>query len=267
MPYSQKLRSLFPDITLQAEDLFLLETFQVKNLPERVPEREFATLLRNHPVVQRFLLAKHPPLASFLDGILEEHKPIIDKRLNHEECQEALWEIADLIIYNKFPERFNAQAPIKWDLDEITSIAPLENKVIADVGAGSGRIAFMVAPLALTVFAVEPVTSLRSFMKERASREKAENLYVMDGTLDSIPLPDFSLDVLITSNAIGWNLPEELKEIERVTRPGGFAIHLLRSDTREEHPFHETLTSVPWNYSCLEHKGQNEMKIRYFKEI
>lgn len=267
MPYSQKLRSLFPEITLHAEDLLLLETFQVKNLPERVPEKEFATLLRTHPVVQRFLLAKHPPLASFLDGILEEHKPIIDKRLNHEECQEALWEIADLIIYNKFPELFNTQAPIKWDLDEITSIAPLESKVIADVGAGSGRIAFMVAPLALTVFAVEPVTSLRSFMKERASRKKAENLYVMDGTLDSIPLPDNSLDVLITSNAIGWNLPDELKEIERVTRPGGFAIHMLRSDTREENPFHETLTSVPWKYSCLEHKAQNEMKIRYFKKI
>ncbi len=184
-----------------------------------------------------------------------------------EQCQEALWEIADLIIYNKFPELFNTQAPIKWDLDEISSITSLDNKVIADVGAGSGRIAFMVAPLAKTVFAVEPVTSLRSFMKEKATSEKVKNLYVMDGTLDSVPLPDHSLDILITSNAIGWNLQEELEEIQRVVRPCGHTIHLLRSDTQQENPFHEILVSSPWNYSCLQSKGQDEIKIRYFKEI
>jgi len=40
--------------------------------------------------------------------------------------------------------------------------------MVADVGAGSGRIAFMVAPFAQTVFAVEPLGSFRSFMKENA---------------------------------------------------------------------------------------------------
>jgi len=39
-------------------------------------------------------------------------------------------------------------------------------------------------------------------MKEKAVKERVNNLYVMDGTLDSIPLPDQTLDVLITSNAI-----------------------------------------------------------------
>lgn len=263
MVYSAKLREIFPEISINAEDLLLLETFQIKSLPGRVAVKEFATLLRANPMVHRFLVSKYPPIASYLEKILLENSVIENESLVIEQCQEALWEIADLIIYNKYPERFDTQAPIRWELDELSSITSLERKVIADVGAGSGRIAFMVAPLALTVYAVEPVTSLRSFMKEKASRENAENIFVMDGTLDSIPLPNHSIDVLITSNAIGWNLPRELQEVERVIRPGGFAIHLLWSNEVQENPFHETLTSEPWNYSCKEKKSPDEVKIIY----
>lgn len=265
MGYSNKLREIFPGISLQPEDLLLLETFQIQNLPERVNEKEFATLLRANPLLHRFLVSKYPPIASYLDKILSENAVIEDESPIAEQCQEALWEIADLIIYNKYPERFDTQAPIRWELDEISSITSLEGKVIADVGAGSGRIAFMVAPLALTVYAVEPVTSLRSFMKEKALRGNAENIFVMDGTLDSIPLPNHSLDILITSNAIGWKLPQELKEIERVVKPGGHAIHLLWAKELQENPFHETLTSALWNYSCIQNERQEEIKIRYIK--
>lgn len=267
MTYSKKLRELFPGMLLHPEDLLLLETFQVKSLPERVPVREFATLLHTIPVVHRFLVSKYPPLGTFLERILKDHKPEADQKLVDEQCQEALWEIADLIVYNKYPERFDTQAPIRWDPDEIGSITPIERKVIADVGAGSGRIAFMVAPLAKTVFAVEPVSSLRSFMKEKASREKLKNLFVMDGTLDSVPLPDQSLDILITSNAIGWNLQEELEEIERVIRPGGQAIHLLWSDEKHENTFHAPLTSDPWNYFCLGNRDSLPLKLIYTKVI
>ena len=263
MTYSHKLRGLFPEISLSWEDLLLLETFQIKYLPDRVAVKEFATLLHTYPVLQRFLVSKYPPISSFLTGIMEKNNPANDGVEVEEQCQEALWEIADLIIYNKSPERFDTNAPIKWKLDEISSICSLEGKVVADVGAGSGRIAFMVAPLALTVFAVEPVTSLRSFMKEKAAEKGVENLYIMDGTLDSIPLPDQSLDVLITSNAIGWNLSEELIEIKRVVKSGGHAIHLFQAQEKVDNPFHEILTSPPWNYTCLQEKDENRMKLKY----
>jgi len=267
MAYSQKLRRLFPEISLNWEDLLLLETFQIKYLPDRVAVKEFASLIREYPVVHRFLVSKHPPISPFLTRILKENKAISDKDLIEEQCQEALWEIADLIIYNKSPEQFDAQAPIKWDLDEIRAITSLEGKVVADVGAGSGRIAFLVAPTVQTVYAVEPITSFRAFMKEKAAQNGVDNLFVMDGTLDSLPFPDHSLDVLITSNAIGWNLNDELKEIERVIKPGGYAIHLLQSNEQVENPFHETLRSSPWNYTCLHAGDEEKMKLRYFKQV
>ncbi len=263
MSYSQKLRSLFPDVSLCWEDLLLLESFQIKYLPDRVAVKEFAILLHTYPVLHRFLLSKYPPISSFFTGIMEENSPSDDGNEVERQCQEALWEIADLIIYNKHPERFDSNAPIRWKLDEISSITSLEGKVVADVGAGSGRIAFLVAPLSLTVFAVEPVTSLRSFMKKKAVEKGLKNLYIMDGTLDSIPLPDHSLDILITSNAIGWNLMEELHEIKRVVKPGGHAIHLLQAEEKVENPFHEILTSSPWHYTCLGETDENRIKLRY----
>ena len=265
MVYSQMLRELFPDLTLQAEDLLLLESFQIEYLPERVAREEFATLLRENPVVNRYLLNKHPPIASFLNRLLEEHTPVSDSQQIHMQCQEALWEIADLIIYNKYPELIDTQSRIHWDMGEITSITSLEDKTVADVGAGSGRMAFQIAPFAQTVFAIEPLQSFRSFMKNKVAKLEVHNLFVMDGTLDCIPLPEGSLDVLITSNAIGWKLREELKEIERVVKPGGTAIHLLSADLQQENPYHKILTSPPWNYQVIRNETDRRIKIRYHK--
>jgi len=266
MTYSQKLRGLFPQISLSWEDLLLLETFQIKYLPDRVPQKEFAILLHAYPVVYRFLISKNPFLAAFFNGIMEENKPEGNDQPVEEQCQEALWEIADLIIYNKHPDIFDTQAPVKWEIEEITAITPLEGKVVADVGAGSGRIAFLVAPFAQTVYAVEPLASFRCFMKEKAEESEVRNLFVMDGYLDSIPLPNHTLDVLVTSNAIGWKLEEELREIERVVRPGGRVIHLFHMDIKQDNPFHNILVSSLWNYTCLKGGDGEKLKLRYTKK-
>jgi len=267
MTYSKILRNRFPEISLQWEDLFLLESFQIAYLPDRVTIEEFATLLHTYPEAYSFLVSKHPPISSFLASILEENKAPGDKDLIKEQCQEALWEIGDLIIFNKHPAQFDAHAPIKWEIDEISAITSLEGKILADVGAGAGRIAFLVAPVVQTIYAVEPLASFRSYMKEKAAKQSVKNAIIMDGTLDSIPLPDSSLDVLITSNAMGWDLQKELKEIERVVRAGGYAIHLLQSDIQVENPHHLTLSSSRWNYTCLKEEHIKGMKLRYYKEM
>lgn len=261
------LRALFPDTVLHPEDLLLLEAFQIKYLPERVPSNEFATLIRAYPVVQRFMVVKSPSIAPFIEKILKETELVEDPVLVEEHCQETLWEIADLIVYNKQPGLYDSTTKISWKIDELTAITPLEGKVVADVGAGSGRIAFQVIPFAKTVYAVEPIASFRTYMMEKASLEKIGNLYVMDGTLNSLPFPDQTLDVLITSNAIGWNLLEELKEIERVVKPAGYAIHLFFSDTKQDNPFHNILVSSSWNYKFLQGDAKNDMKLRYVKKM
>jgi SAM-dependent methyltransferase len=106
---------------------------------------------------------------------------------------------------------------------------------------------------------------MRRFIREKASRESITNLFVMDGFLDSIPLPPGSVDVLMTSNAIGWNPEGELKEIERVLKSGAHAIHLMISDSQTENPLHGLLVSSPWNYSCAELALEGGLKLMYFK--
>ena len=267
MGYSQSLKKRFTGLTIQAEDLLLLEDFQVKYLQDRVPEKEFSILLHAYPMVHRFLELKYPPIASFCNTILSDYKRAENEDNVEESCQDLLWEIADLIIFNKYPEVFDEKSGLVWEISELSSVTSLQGKTVVDAGAGTGRLAFLVAPFAEAVFAVEPVSSMRRFVREKAARINVKNLFVIDGFLDSIPLPDNSVDVLMTSNAIGWNLEDELEEIERVLKPNAHAIHLLKYDVQVENTFHDLLTSPAWKYACTRSDVDGGMKLKYFKTV
>lgn len=86
-------------------------------------------------------------------------------------------------------------------------------------------------------------------------------------------MPRDSVDVLITSNAIGLgHLDEELEEIEHVVKPEGYAIHLISHSKRSRvEPIHQTLTSSKWNYQFEEVNlaayRLSGIKIKYWKII
>lgn len=266
MKYSTKLKQLFSGIKLNAEDLLHLESFQIKYLPDRVPQKEFSVLLRTYPFIQRFLISKYPSIENFINTILKENKAINDKDVINESCDVLLWEIADLIVYNKYPEIYDDKVKFSWDIKEIISIGLLEGKVVTDVGAGTGMLAFLLAKYASIVYAIEPISSFRNFIREKANIENCSNIYAIDGFLDSIPLPDNSVDILLTSNAIGWNLEKELLEIERVVKSNGQAIHLMRAIENEaENPFHNRLISSDWNYDCCKYQDTTGLKLKYTK--
>ena len=268
MKYSKTLKKLFSGITLNVEDLLMLETFQIEYLSDRVPKKEFSVLLCANPVVHRYLISKYPPIENFINTILKENKPASNKNIIDEFCHELLWEIADLIVYNKYPEVYDTKVEFAWNLSEIIPAKFFEGKVVIDAGAGTGRLAFYAAQFADTVFAVEPVQSLRQFIRNKASNENVKNIYAIDGFLDAIPLPDNSADVLITSNAIGWNLKDELREIERVLKPNACAIHLLRNpDAKAENPLHDFLISPEWEYVCTKYQDTSGWKFKYYKII
>jgi ubiquinone/menaquinone biosynthesis C-methylase UbiE len=64
-------------------------------------------------------------------------------------------------------------------------------------------------------------------MRQRAAELSFDNVDVLDGLLRAIPLPADTADALLSCQAIGWELQEELPEIERVMKPGGIAVHLF----------------------------------------
>ncbi len=266
MNYAQSLRETFGGLVPVVDDLFLLEAHQIAQLPDRAPPRELAAVLHVHPNLHRFFVVRHPPIGGFLNTVLSEHGPVADGDFPVMR-DTLLWEIADWIVYQRDPESYDTDADVAWDLAAVTELVPLETKVVIDAGAGTGRVAFAVAPLARHVFAVEPVAALRKYVRKKATALRIGNLFVLDGLLSAIPLPARTADVLLTCQAIGWDLAPELAEVERVMKEGGTAMHIIGGPgvTQSDNPLHEPLLAHGYRSDIFE-KGDVRM-IRYWKQI
>jgi SAM-dependent methyltransferase len=260
-------RRMFPDVTLTVKDLLLLEPFQIGYFPGWVPEREFAGVLWAYPVIRRCLVARCPPIAELVQSVMATFGPVPDAQELARCVHELVWTIADLIVYNKCPEAYASLPFHNWDLAEVTSIVTLDGKVVIDAGAGTGRVALEAARAARHVFAVEPVGRLRQFIRAKAAASGLNNLFVLDGFLDAIPLPDGSADVLITSHALGWRLESELREFERVVRPGGTIVHCPgTADIEGEEQQHVRLISPDWRYHWARYEEADGTKRKYWKQ-
>lgn len=261
--YAGSLQRMFPALDPVVDDLFLLEAHQIGGLPDRAPSRELAAVLHADPRLHRFFVTRHPPIEEYLSRVMTEHGPAATDDLAT--CRQTLvWELADLIVYQRAPESYDTGSRVDWDIAAVTEKVDLEGKVVIDAGAGTGRVAFDAAPIARHLYAVEPVARLRRYMREKAVRVGIENLFVLDGFLHAIPLPTGSADVLLTCQAIGWKLDEELREIERVVKPGGTAMHLFGSASAVDNPLHEQL--VTSGYQSDTYQKESLQIHRYWKQ-
>ena len=266
MSYGKMLRKLFQGTELRVEDFLLLEAYQIASLKDRAPARELAAVLLEHPDIRYFFVHKYPPIMEFIEHAIDTFGPAVNEKEYETCCDTLVWELAELIVYNKHPGLLDSAVDLGWSIDDIQSVSSLKNKVVIDAGAGTGRVAFEVVTDAGMVFAVEPCASLRKFIIEKGREKGIPNLFVLDGFLHAIPLPKGFADVLITSNAIGWNLDDELKEIERVVKTGGYAIHLLSSSDTHD-PYKERLTNPQWHYTYTEYEKDERIIRKYWKHI
>ncbi|MFH1909061.1 MAG: class I SAM-dependent methyltransferase [Chloroflexota bacterium] len=259
---------LFKGVTLEVEDLYLLETFQIGYFPGWVPERELAAVLWAYPSVKRFLVKKCPSITDFVERVMAQYGPAVDQQELAACREKVVWTIADLLVYNKCPESYDALEFHNWDFHEVTMITTLDQKVVIDGGAGTGRVALEAARFARQVFAVEPVAQLRQFIREKALKSGLSNVFVIDGFLHAIPLPDGFAEVLITSHALGWRLEDELKEFERVVKKGGFIIHCPgTAEVAGEEAQHSRLVSDVWRYEFSRYRESDGWKRKYWKKL
>ncbi|MGF1467538.1 MAG: class I SAM-dependent methyltransferase [Sandaracinaceae bacterium] len=222
MTYRRQLEASFGHLPLEVDDLFLLERFQLLGLPERAPERALGAVLAADERLRRFIATRCPELASWLDAIVDAASDA-----TAEDRRALVWELADLLVDQRFPEAYDDLQELRWDPAQLAELGELDGGTIIDAGAGTGWLSVELARCARTVFAVEPVGRLREHARQRAARAGLTNLHTVDGFLHDIPLPAATADVLVTSRAIGWRLDDELTEIERVVAPGGWAAHFV----------------------------------------
>jgi ubiquinone/menaquinone biosynthesis C-methylase UbiE len=72
-------------------------------------------------------------------------------------------------------------------------------------------------------------------MREKQQRLNLKNVYVIDGTVESIPFPDESFDIVMSGHVFGDNYRAELLEMNRVTKHRGWVID-CQGDDRYKHP-------------------------------
>jgi len=254
----------WPAEKLEFEDFYLLEAFQIAYLPGWVPEREFAAALWAYPAIEHFLRRKNPSVSGFINKIKRGNGPAKDANELILCIKKVIRTCSDILIYNKCPEVYDNLEFHDWDFREITSIVTLDDKVVLDGGSGTGRVALEAAKYTRHVFAMEPVTRLREFIREKANKANLSNLFVIDGFLHSIPLPDNFVDVVITSHAIDWQLDKELRELERVVKNGGYVIHCPgTADTPSDEIVHSDLVKNGYEFS--RYKEADSWKRKYWK--
>jgi SAM-dependent methyltransferase len=263
--YADGLRRQFPQLEPVVDDLFLLESHQIAALPQRAPRADLAVVLRASPQLVRFLVTRHPPIEPFLEELLHAAESKEDDLAAS--ADRLLWEIADYIVYQREPAMYDTRVDYRWGIEALSEAGPLAGRTVVDAGAGTGYVTFVVAAESGCVYAVEPVATLRRFIRDKASTLGISTVYAVDGFLNALPLPAGSVDVLITQRAIGWDLEAELDEIERVVRPGGTAIHLagmpLAADPSS--PLHQGLLDRGYNEGSYQDGGSEHRK--YFKHV
>lgn len=234
---------------LSFNNLLLFETAQITWFPGWLPEKELALALKANPVVEWYMRHKCPQVNGWLDGLMqlaprEGLEPAAVRAA--ELC--VLEGLDDLLVYAIDPGIYDRQPFLGWDTQELTSIAEFDGKVVLDIGAGTGRLALVAAETAQVVYAVEPVGNLREYLRAKAARLGIHNLYPVDGLITQIPFPDRFAAITMGGHVYGDHPQEELRELERVTQPGGLVILCPGSPDRET-PAHQTLVEHGYTWS------------------
>lgn len=123
----------------------------------------------------------------------------------------------------------------------LRGLGPEDHLIVADVGAGTGISANILALRVANVVAVEP----NAAMRERA--QARPNVHWEDGTAEALPLPDKSVDLVAAFQAFHWFDPLlAFAEFARVARRRVAMVQYERDETQ---PFAASYTAIVRRYA------------------
>jgi SAM-dependent methyltransferase len=113
-------------------------------------------------------------------------------------------------------------------------IAHVDDAVVLDAGAGTGRVTLPLARRARTVYAMDAAPPLLHLLERKVAAANLRNVEVIRGVFRRVPLPDNSVDAVVSCSAFGVcearGGERGLDELQRVTRPGGRILILWPED-------------------------------------
>jgi SAM-dependent methyltransferase len=123
--------------------------------------------------------------------------------------------------------------PIAWLWGDL-GLGP--GSTVVDLAAGTGKLSRVLVGRGAELVAVEPQGPLRDLLQRRVVEAT-----VLDGTAESIPLPDGAADAVLVGEAFHWfDGDRALPEIHRVLRARG-GLALIWHNGRWEGPWSEEL--------------------------
>jgi SAM-dependent methyltransferase len=122
---------------------------------------------------------------------------------------------------------------------------------VIDLAAGTGKLTSVIAEQADTVIAIEPVAGMR-----RVLRERLPHVRTMEGTAESIQLPDGSIDTVFVGEALHWfDYPRAFAEIARVLKPGGGLAVLYHGIPGDRPAWFQELSDLIMERRNVDHPG------------
>jgi len=255
------------DVTqLSFNSLLLLDEVQLSWLPGWLEKEDLRIALNTNPHVEWFFRHKCPQLNDWLDDVMRDRDNILatsDEARNAE--IRIMKSMEDLLVYVVNPAVYDALPFTTWDDQILLDLADFRGKTVIDVGAGTGRLTFAVAPLAKFVYSVEPVSNLRKFIRAKADQRKCTNVYTVDGLITSIPFSADFADILMGGHVFGETLESEYNEMTRVVKPGGKII-LFPGNTDKDNVEHAFLMAHGFHWSRLEEPQSGWVRV-YWKVV
>lgn len=146
--------------------------------------------------------------------------------------------------YEALIAREDYQGNILKTLREIT---PLENRLVLDLGAGTGRLACLLAPAVSHVHAFDISEEMLRVCKEKFTASGLSNWQVELADHRKLPVEDASADLAVSGWSVSylavWNpdtwreqLEAWLAEMKRVLRPGSHIVLFESLGTGNESP-------------------------------
>jgi SAM-dependent methyltransferase len=248
--------------------LLLLEPIHGEGLASGYykPTAQMGTALKANPSVEWYLRQIHPPVGDYLDQCLALANPNPTPVEIRQAEIDVMNMMQDWLIYVLDPAKYDELEFLKWDDDSLLSMADFKGKVVVDIGAGTGRLAFTAAPLASVVYAVEPVSKLRQYIWEKRDRLGLDNIFPLDGTITQIPLPDDFADIIMVGHVFGDFPKEECDEMIRVVRSGGMILlHPGTNNNANSEPA-QYLVQEGFEFAIFEEPGVGTLR-KYWKTI
>jgi len=211
----------------------LMERFQIRMMMQSGGwrnekaewRRAMGVALNANPAVKWYLERKCPECADLVGELAAGAPGVTDTEEIRRAEVYALASVEDFVIYTT-PEVMDARCDFisGWEKRRLFEMADFDDKVVLDVGAGNGRLAFAAAERAKEVYASEPVDTLREYMREVIKRKGIANLRVSDGMADALPFPDDAFGIVMSGHVLGDDYDAEIAELTRVCKHGGWIL-------------------------------------------